>query len=96
MGRLAPTPATQRLDVCRALAHPLRARLFDTLVTGVHSPTELAQAHDASLQSVSYHVHVLVDLGCAELVGQVQRRGAVEHRYRATVRVHVEVEQLAQ
>ena len=35
---------------------------------------------------MSYHVRALYDLECVELVGTAQRRGAVEHYYRALTR----------
>jgi hypothetical protein len=38
------------------------------------------------LQNVSYHVRVLQSLGCIELVRTAQRRGAIEHFYRAVMR----------
>jgi hypothetical protein len=38
------------------------------------------------LPNVSYHVRALLDLGCIELVDTAQRRGAIEHYYRAIVR----------
>ena len=41
---------------------------------------------DERLPNVSYHVRALLDLGCIELVRTAQRRGAIEHYYRAIVR----------
>jgi hypothetical protein len=38
------------------------------------------------LGNVSYHARVLARLGCIELVDTVQRRGALEHYYRAIMR----------
>jgi len=57
---------------------------------GVASPVELAKDFGEPLGNVSYHVRVLVDLDCIELVDTVHRRGAVEHYYRATRRAIVE------
>jgi hypothetical protein len=41
---------------------------------------------DERLPNVSYHVRALLELGCVELVSTAQRRGAIEHYYRAIVR----------
>src|SRR5919106_936821 len=48
--------------------------------------TRLAEMLDERLPNVSYHVRVLLDLGCIELVRTAQRRGAIEHYYRAVTR----------
>ena len=47
------------------------------------SPNEIAGLLDERLPNVSYHVRALVDLECIELVRTAQRRGAIEHYYRA-------------
>ena len=52
----------------------------------VASPNEIAEEIEERLPNVSYHVRALLDLGCIELVDTAQRRGAVEHYYRAVVR----------
>jgi len=71
--------------MAKALAHPLRARLFHRLAEGVASPNELSRELGEPLGNVSYHVKALLELGCVELVEQVPRRGALEHYYRAIV-----------
>jgi DNA-binding transcriptional ArsR family regulator len=71
-------------DLARALAHPLRQRILERLSAGGEtSPSQLARLLDAPLSNVAYHVRVLLQLGCVELAGTQQRRGALEHRYRA-------------
>jgi DNA-binding transcriptional ArsR family regulator len=72
--------------LAKALAHPLRARILVVLNDQVASPNELADMLDERLPNVSYHVRALVDLGCIELVRTAQRRGAIEHYYRALSR----------
>jgi DNA-binding transcriptional ArsR family regulator len=67
----------------RALMHPLRVRILVRLAERDSSPSRLARELGASVGVTSYHVRVLRDLGCVELVGTTPRRGAVEHRYRA-------------
>ena len=72
--------------LAKALAHPLRVQLLAGLNEGVASPNELAKRLGEPLTNVSYHVRMLHDLGCIELVDTEPRRGALEHYYRAIVR----------
>jgi len=72
--------------LAKALAHPLRARILVVLNERVASPNEIAGLLDEQLPNVSYHVRALVDLECIELVRTAQRRGAIEHYYRALKR----------
>jgi DNA-binding transcriptional ArsR family regulator len=72
--------------MAKALAHPLRVQLLTALNDGVASPNELAKKLEEPLTNVSYHVRMLHDLGCIELVDTEPRRGALEHYYRAIVR----------
>jgi DNA-binding transcriptional ArsR family regulator len=72
--------------LAKALAHPLRVQLLAALNEGVASPNELAKRLDEPLTNVSYHVRMLHDLDCIELVETEPRRGALEHYYRAIVR----------
>jgi len=83
--------ARQTLDlvdprIAKALSHPMRARILTILNERVASPNEIAELIDERLPNVSYHVRALLDLGCIELVDTAQRRGAIEHYYRAIVR----------
>jgi hypothetical protein len=61
-------------------------QLLAALNEGVASPNELAKKLNEPLTNVSYHVRMLHDLGCIELVDTEPRRGALEHYYRAIVR----------
>ncbi len=70
----------------KALAHPVRVQALTILNERVASPNELAKELDEGLSQISYHVKVLKDYGCIELVKTEPRRGAVEHFYRATAR----------
>lgn len=74
------------LRLAKALSHPLRARIFAILNEQVASPNEIAEVLGERLPNVSYHVRALVDLECIELVRTAQRRGAIEHYYRAVRR----------
>jgi DNA-binding transcriptional ArsR family regulator len=70
----------------KALAHPLRWRIVESLVErGEASPVELSRLLDQPLATVSHHVRVLRDLRSIELTRTEQRRGAIEHYYRAVM-----------
>jgi DNA-binding transcriptional ArsR family regulator len=82
--------------LAKALSHPLRQRILERLSAGGEaSPTQLARLLDARLPNVAYHVGVLVELGCVELVRTRPRRGALEHYYRAVARPWLDAEQWA-
>jgi DNA-binding transcriptional ArsR family regulator len=72
--------------IAKALSHPMRARILVILGERVASPNEIAELIEERLPNVSYHVRALLDLGCIELVDTAQRRGAIEHYYRAVLR----------
>jgi DNA-binding transcriptional ArsR family regulator len=78
----------------KALAHPLRWRIVEALVErGEASPVELARLLDQPLATVSHHIRVLRDAGSIELTRTEQRRGAIEHYYRALMPAFVDDEQ---
>jgi DNA-binding transcriptional ArsR family regulator len=70
----------------KSLTHPLRVEILSILNERIASPNELAKELGEGLSQVSYHVKVLKDNNCIELVKTEPRRGAVEHYYRATSR----------
>ena len=73
--------------MAKAMAHPLRGKILMHLSShGTASPADLSRVLDEPIGNVSYHVRMLLDLDCVELVDTRQRRGAVEHFYRATRR----------
>jgi DNA-binding transcriptional ArsR family regulator len=83
----APTGVDQRL--VKALAHPLRVHILMILNDRMASPNELSKELEEGLSQVSYHVKVLKDFECIEMVKTEPRRGAVEHYYRATSRAYL-------
>lgn len=89
--KTAAKPASSHADefdsrIVRALSHPVRHRVLVALNERVASPKELAAELGEPLGNVSYHTRVLAQLGCIELVSTTQRRGALEHYYRAVMR----------
>jgi DNA-binding transcriptional ArsR family regulator len=73
-------------NIVKALSHPLRMRILTRLNEGVASPNEMSKEFEESLPLVSYHVRILRELDCIELVRTTPRRGAIEHHYRALTR----------
>ena len=59
------------------------------------SPNELSRDLGDPLGNVSYHVRILRELDCVELVRTEQRRGALEHYYRATAQPWLDDKQWA-
>jgi DNA-binding transcriptional ArsR family regulator len=89
---------TRQLDerLAKALSHPLRQRILQRLNEGgVKSPNELSRDLGDPLGNVSYHVRILRELDCVELVRTEQRRGALEHYYRATAQPWLDDKQWA-
>ena len=83
--------------VARALSHRLRRQILERLHDqGEASPRALADALGEPLGNISYHVRVLCELACVELVRTEPRRGALEHFYRATMSPWIDDEQWAQ
>ena len=79
-------PPITEPDVVKALAHPLRVRILNILDERTASPVEIARELDVPLGNVSYHVRTLARLKLIKIVGRRQRRGAIEHFYRADER----------
>src|SRR5690349_10845651 len=92
-GRNRPPGETSEARIAKALAHPLRARILQRLGERVASPGDLAVELDAPLGVVSYHVRMLRDYACVDLVRTGPRRGALQHFYRATARPVLEEDQ---
>jgi DNA-binding transcriptional ArsR family regulator len=82
-----PTIDITEPRVAKALSHPIRIRILALLQGEAASPSGLSAQLGAPLSTVSYHFRLLESLGLVELVKTVPRRGAVEHFYRAAVRL---------
>jgi Helix-turn-helix domain len=68
----------------KALAHPLRARIWIVLRERMASPVQLSRELGAPVTDCSYHCRRLKELGVAEIVDERPVRGSTEHFYRAT------------
>ena len=83
-------------DIVKALAHPLRVRILTVLEQRTASPNQLANELGVPLGNVSYHVRMLAKIGLIKLVSKRQRRGAIEHFYKAEARPVIRDEAWAQ
>jgi DNA-binding transcriptional ArsR family regulator len=70
----------------KAMGHPVRNDALSILNERVASPNEISKELGESVGHVSYHIKVLKECDCIELVDTAPRRGAMEHYYRATSR----------
>jgi DNA-binding transcriptional ArsR family regulator len=77
--------------VVKALGHPVRVQALTILNERIASPNEIAKELDQTVGHVSYHIKVLKECECIELVDTAPRRGAMEHYYRATSRAFLDV-----
>jgi hypothetical protein len=87
------TAAQKRLV---AYAHPLREKLFTILTERSASPAEMTRElglDRKDLSNVNHHTKYLVDLGCAEVVGERKVGTLTEKVYKATDRAIVETEE---
>lgn len=81
--------------VVRAMGHPVRVQALVILNERVASPNEIAKELGESVGHVSYHIKVLRECECIELVDTAPRRGAMEHYYRATDRAFLNSDEWA-
>jgi DNA-binding transcriptional ArsR family regulator len=70
----------------QAISHPLRVQALSILVERAASPKEIAAELEVPVGNISYHVAELEEIELVELVEEKQRRGAIEHFYRAVRR----------
>jgi DNA-binding transcriptional ArsR family regulator len=84
---------TGERKIAYSVAHPVRLDALSILFEQTASPNEMSQALKQPLGTVSHHVSELHADGVVELVDMAQRRGAVEHYYRAKVRPEVDTEE---
>jgi DNA-binding transcriptional ArsR family regulator len=71
-----------------AMTHPTRVRTLKVLTEREATPREIAEEIGERLNNVGYHIRVLKQLGCIELVRVTQARGGrvSEHLYKCTQR----------
>lgn len=79
----------------RAMGHQVRVQALIILNERVASPNEISKELGESVGHVSYHIKVLKECECIELVDTAPRRGAMEHYYRATDRAFLDAKEWA-
>jgi len=79
----------------RAMGHQVRVQALTILNERVASPNEISKELGESVGHVSYHIKVLKECECIELVDTAPRRGAMEHYYRATDRAFLDADEWA-
>ena len=62
------------MQVCAALADPIRAEIVELLATGDRTAGEIAARFDVSRPAVSRHLRVLRETGLATVRNEAQRR----------------------
>jgi len=67
-------------ELVRALSHPIRVGILETLRDRVATPDELSAEMRQSRDLIVYHAKTLVRCGCLELVEPEPQRGSFEHR----------------
>lgn len=70
--------------ITHLLNHPTRLDAFLSTFEAMASPAEISRLLRKPIGDVSFHMTELRKEGVIELVKRAQRRGAVEHYYRAT------------
>lgn len=87
-------PALINSRLVTAMSHRTRFLAMTLLVEGETTPAQIAAKIEEPINNVNYHIKVLVELGCAELVGVRPAGGGrvAEHVYRATRRPLVDDE----
>ena len=91
------SPEFLETRLAKALSHPLRPRILQILqLRGEASPQQVANELGERLGNVAYHMRILKDHGCVELVRTEPRRGAIEHYYRAIIAPYIDDEQWEQ
>jgi hypothetical protein len=87
--------AAQKLAVAKALADPLREKVFTRLTEAEASATQMARELDEPPHRMAYAFKVLRDLGCIEHVATkpVKGTGATENFFKAVARPHIDLEE---
>lgn len=88
----AKTPRLVVPELATALRHPTRSYALAILAERVASPKEIARELDRTIRHVTYHLGVLEELGCIELIKTEAAGGGrvVEHFYKATRRAWID------
>lgn len=81
-------PTLSNPQLLAALSHPTRTHLLTILNERTETPKNLAAALGCEIKHVAYHLKILEELGCIELVNTEESSGGkvIAHHYRAIQR----------
>ena len=82
-GRKRRSKRAAERAITHLLNHPVRLDAFLATFEAMASPNEISKLLRKPLADVSFHMSELRKEGVVELVKRAQRRGAVEHYYKA-------------
>lgn len=80
---------TDAEKITEAFKHLVRVNAWLLIYQQPSSPNRISEILNEPLANVAYHVRVLEECECIELAELNQRRGAVEHVYRAVQRLAI-------
>jgi DNA-binding transcriptional ArsR family regulator len=80
-----PARATATLAQLKALADPLRYRIFENLVSNPRTAKQMAEQMGTHPTRLYHHFHVLRKAGLIRAAGTRRKRGTVEKYFEATV-----------
>lgn len=83
-------------ELAKVLGHWIRLKAWAIFAEREASTSEVAEQVGEPVSNVAYHVRMLRDLGWIEEVRSEQRRGAMEHYYKATRRPVLDDETVAE
>lgn len=83
--RRRPTPATATLAQVKALADPLRYRVFENLLAEPRTAKQMAEHLGTHPTRLYHHFRVLEKAGLIRPAGTRQKRGTTEKYFKATV-----------
>lgn len=86
MDEIAETYSLQTVEQLRAVADPLRIRIFEALTRQAMTATQVGEELNIPAPKAHYHVRELERIGLVKLVETRERSGILEKYYRAVAR----------
>lgn len=96
MEDLPETYSLQTVEQMRAIADPLRIRIFEALTQRAMTATQVGEELQIAAPKAHYHVRELERIGLVRLVETKERSGILEKYYRAVARNLIAPPQLLQ
>ena len=80
-----PAPPAATLSRLKALADPLRYRIFENLIAEPRTAKQMAEHIGTHPTRLYHHFHVLEKAGLIQAAGTRQKRGTVEKYFKAAI-----------